>query len=764
LTSKDRSHWSFKKLDSPKPLKVRDQDWVRNPIDAFILAKLEQSGLKPSPPADRPTLLRRVTFDLTGLPPTAEEVQAFCRDKSADAYSKVVDRLLASPHYGERWAQHWLDIVRYADSNGYEIDAERSHAWRYRDYVIQALNADKPYDQFVREQLAGDLLARDKQGQENIDLLVAAGFNRCGPVHLVSGNIDPDVSRYEILTEMTGAIGSVFLGMTIGCARCHDHKFDPISQGDYYRLQAFFAASQPKEVDIATAAEKESTAKKRADVEAPLAKLEKQIADLEAPYRARLTEEKKDALEPAIREALAVEEKKQTPEQKKLVEQAKPLLQISWDEVLHALSPPDRERRAKLRGEAHQLEARLPPPLPQAWTLEDGSATPTFLLKRGNFKNKGRKMEPAYPRVLYEKASGGREPPDNKASEGSEPRDNTAADGGESSGGSRTPLAQEGLTKSADRLALANWLTNSDHPLTARVMVNRLWQHHFGKGLVRTPNDFGIRGEKPTHPELLDWLAREFIDHRWSMRHMHRLMVLSNTYQQASKATPAIRRLDPENRLLSRMNRVRLEGETIRDAMLAVTGELNTARGGPPIRVPLEPEVYDLIFTEGEPDNLWPVDLDPRQHTRRSIYLFAKRNVHLPLLETFDQPDTLSSCPVRSTSTFAPQALIMLNGPFVQERSQRFALRLLKDVKNRPQDLIQAGYRSALGREANETEIANGQLFLTGQADLIRDLLRARHQVATPSPLPESIDPAEASALADFCLALLNANEFIYID
>jgi hypothetical protein len=241
-------------------------------------------------------------------------------------------------------------------------------------------------------------------------------------------------------------------------------------------------------------------------------------------------------------------------------------------------------------------------------------------------------------------------------------------------------------------------------------------------------------------------------------------MVLSNTYQQASKATPAIRRLDPENRLLSRMNRVRLEGETIRDAMLAVTGELNTARGGPPIRVPLEPEVYDLIFTEGEPDNLWPVDLDPRQHTRRSIYLFAKRNVHLPLLETFDQPDTLSSCPVRSTSTFAPQALIMLNGPFVQERSQRFALRLLKDVKNRPQDLIQAGYRSALGREANETEIANGQLFLTGQADLIRDLLRARHQVATPSPLPESVDPAEASALADFCLALLNANEFIYID
>ncbi|MFL5243538.1 MAG: DUF1549 and DUF1553 domain-containing protein [Gemmataceae bacterium] len=753
LTNKDRSHWSFKKLDSSKPPKVRDSAWVRNGIDAFILSKLEHASLKPSAAADRPTLLRRVTFDLTGLPPTPEEIDAFCRDTSADAYAKVVDRLLASPFYGERWAQHWLDIARYADSNGYELDAERPHAWRYRDYVIEALNADKPYDRFLTEQLAGDLLARDKKGKEKSDLLVAAGFNRCGPVHLVSGNIDPEESRHEVLTEMTGAVGSVFLGLTIGCARCHDHKFDPISQGDYYRLQAFFAASQPKETDIATPAEKEIDAKKRAAVEGPLAKLQKQISDIEAPCRMKLTEVKKAALEPAIQEALAVEAKNQTPEQKKLVERAKPLLQISWDEVLHALTPVDRERRAKLRAELHKLEAQLPPPLPQAWTLEEGSATPTYLLKRGNFKNKRRKVAPAYPRVLCET------PSDAPVS-----TENTPTEDNKSSKNLAQPQTEQKSLESADRLALAKWLTNPSHPLTAKVLVNRLWQHHFGKGLVRTPNDFGLRGESPTHPELLDWLAKELIDHRWSMKHMHRIMVLSNTYQQSSKATPAVRQLDPENRLVSRMNRIRLEGETIRDAMLKVTGELNPGRGGSPIRVPLEPEVYDLIFTEGEPDNLWPVDPDPRQHARRSIYLFAKRNVHLPLLETFDQPDTLSSCPVRPTSTFAPQALIMLNGAFVQERSQNFALRLLKDAKNDHPELIRAAYRWAFGREPHEREIASGTSFLTEQTALIRDLLQEKHKVATPKPMPAGVNPADAGALVDFCLALLNTNEFIYID
>jgi hypothetical protein len=756
LSEKDRGHWSFKKPETLQPPKVHDQEWVRNAIDAFILAKLEQAELKPAVPADRPTLLRRLTFDLTGLPPTPKEMQSFINDQSPSAYEKVVDRLLASPRHGERWAQHWLDIARYADSNGYEIDADRPHAWRYRDYVIQAFNEDKPYDQFVREQLAGDLLARDKLGQERTKLQIAAGFNRCGQIHLVVGNIDPEESRYEVLTEMTGAVGSTFLGLTLNCARCHDHKFDPVSQGDYFRLQAFFAPSQLKDIEIATKEEKERDEKRRKELEGPLARLQKQIADIEAPYRARLEELKKAAVDPAVREALAVEPKKRTPEQKKLIGQAEPLLKVSWDEVLDALKPVDRERRARLRTELHQLEAKLPPPLPQAWTLEDGNQTPTFLLKRGSLKNKGLKVGPAFPRVLVKEG---------KAHEDPEKQSKSKA--------SLLPFAFDAKTlravlgddtKVPNRLDLANWLTDPEHPLTARVMVNRLWQHHFGKGLVRTPNDFGIRGEKPTHPELLDWLAREFIEHKWSMKHMHRLIVLSNAYQQASRASETSRRADPQNRLLSRMNRCRLEGETIRDSMLAATGELNLDQGGIPVRTPLEPEVYDLIFTESEPDNLWPVDPDPRQHARRSIYLFLKRNVHLPLLETFDQPDTLSSCPVRPTSTFAPQALIMLNGPFAKERANHLALRLLTENPKSVEDRIHAAYRLALGRMVTEAEAAAAREFLSSQGELLRDLLRSRHRIGTPQPIPDSTDPADAAALADFCLALMNSNEFVYID
>jgi hypothetical protein len=757
LSAKDRNHWSFKKPEAFQPPKVHDQEWVRNPIDAFVLAKLEQAGLKPAPSASRLTLLRRITFDLTGLPPTPEEMQSFVSDQSPTAYEKLVDRLLASPRYGERWAQHWLDIARYADSNGYEIDADRPHAWRYRDYVVQAFNEDKPYDQFVREQLAGDLLARDKQGQEKTRLQIAAGFNRCGQIHLVVGNIDPEESRYEVLTEMTGAVGSAFLGLTLNCARCHDHKFDPVSQGDYFRLQAFFARAQLKDIEIASKEEKNHDEQRRKELEGPLARVQKQIADIEAPYRARLEEMKKAAVEPVIREALSVDPKKRTPEQKKLIEQAEPLLKVSWDEVLDALKPLDRERRARLRMEFHQLEAKLPPPLPQAWTIEDGASAPTFLLKRGSLKNKGLKVAPAFPRVLVKEDKPHQDSPEKQLK----------------SRNSFLPFAMDSrslwaafgnMSKAPNRLDLANWLVDPEHPLTSRVMVNRLWQHHFGKALVRTPNDFGLRGEKPTHPELLEWLAREFIEHKWSMKHMHRLMVLSNAYQQASGTPKATRKADPQNRLLSHMNRSRLEGETIRDSMLAATGELNLELGGIPVRTPLEPEVYDLIFTESEPDNLWPVDPDPRQHARRSIYLFVKRNVHLPLLETFDQPDTLSSCPVRPTSTFAPQALIMLNGPFAKERANQFALRLLKEKSENVEDWLRTAYRLAVGRMATEAELAAAKEFLTNQSDLLRDLLRSRHKIATPQPLPDTIDPAQAAALADFCLALLNSNEFVYVD
>jgi hypothetical protein len=730
LTAKDRAHWAFQKPVRPPVPAVRDSHWIRTPIDAFILAALEKAGLGPAPPADRATLLRRVTLDLTGLPPLPSELEAFLNDTRPDAYERVVDRLLASPRYGERWAQHWLDVVRYADSNGYEVDGERPHAWRYRDFVVQSLNEDKPYDRFVTEQLAGDLLASGA-GAANADLLIATGFHRCGPVHLVSGNTDPEVNRLEVLTEMTTGVGAAFLGLTVGCARCHDHKFDPFSQADYYRLQSFFAAARPTDPAIATADEQAAYDKRLAEINSRLDPLRKRVAELEAPYRTRLTEAKRAKLDPIYRDALAVEAKKRTAEQKKLAEHAEILLKVTWDELLEAFGPADRAQRATWRSQIHFLEAQKPPPPARAWAIREGEQTPpTYILHRGDPKRKGALVQPAFPRVLRESPAPGKEQP--------------------------------ALT----RLDLARWLTSSNHPLTARVLVNRLWQHHFGRGLVATPNDFGFRGEPPSHPELLDWLATELIGHHWSLKRMHRLMVLSNTYRQASPVAPnaQAKRVDPDNRLLWRMNRQRLEGEALRDSILAVAGTLNPKLGGSMVRVPLEPEVYELIFTEGEPDGLWSVTPDPREHSRRSVYLFAKRNVRLPFLELFDQPDTLTSCAGRTVSTFAPQALVLLNGPFLQTQSKQFAARLLRECGARVDRQIDRAYRLALARPPQDSELRMAHEFLATQEALIRDRLRAQQPVGLPPAICESVDPATAAALADFCLALLNRNEFLYVN
>jgi hypothetical protein len=743
---------------------VRDRDRVETPVDAFIVARLEKGGLSLAPPADRLTLLRRVTFDLTGLPPTPGELSDFVNDRRPGAFARVVDRLLASPRYGEHWAQHWLDVVRYAESNGYELDAERPHAWRYRDYVIRAFNQDLPYDRFVLEQLAGDELAawarQAKAGARTPDrrtseLLVASGFNRCGPVHLVSGNTDPEVNRQEVLTEMTGSVGSAILGLTIGCARCHNHKFDPISQADYYRLQAYFAAAQPAEVDVATPAERAAYKNRTQSIEARAAPLRKQIADLDAPYRERLTEMKKARLEPAYREALAIAPAKRTPAQQKLAGDAATLIKITWDEVVAALTPADRRTRAGLRSRLHKLEAEMPAPPAQAWTVADQeTAPPTFVLVRGDPKRKGTQVAPAPPRILERRDT------DQRGQRGSLSLPvGLALTTGLPVALSPRPIA------APSRLELARWLTAPDHPLTARVLVNRLWQHHFGRGLVATPNDFGFRGEPPSHPELLDWLARELISSGWSLKHMHRLMLLSSTYRQAGRTTnAAAKKLDPENRLLWHMPRQRLQGEALRDAALAVTGTLYEKMGGPMIRVPLEAEVYEQIFTEGEPDGLWLAHPDHREHGRRSIYLFAKRNVRLPLLEAFDRPDSLTSCPVRPVSTFAPQALILMNGPFMQEHSKRFAARLLGECGGNVDDQVDRAYRLALGRPPRKQERHLARAFLADQAALIRARIQSKQPVSFPPEIPKGVEPAAAAALVDFSLALLNSNEFIYIN
>jgi hypothetical protein len=528
---------------------------------------------------------------------------------------------------------------------------------------------------------------------------------------------------------MVNGVGSAVLGLTVGCARCHDHKFDPLSLGDYYRLQAFFAGTVFKDVDLATDDEKQDLQRKLLSVTIKLSPVKKQIADLEAPYRAKLAAERKAKLDPWTRKAIDTPSNKRTPAQKKLAEAAKPLLKITWDDVLAVLSPADRQKRDALKAEQLRIEDELPSLPPQAWAVTDEKKIPTtHVLRRGDVKRKSVAVTPAFPRVV----------------------------------------AEEGETPK-NRLDLARWLTRPDHPLTARVIVNRLWQHHFGRGIVGTPNDFGTRGDRPTHPELLDWLACELVEptrgEPWTLKRMHKLMVLSATYRQASRVPipPDAATTDPDNRLLWRMNRRRLEAETIRDAVLTVAGTLTREVGGPSVKVPLEPEVYDLIFTEDEPAGLWRVTPDPKQHTRRSVYLFVKRNVRLPMLEAFDQPDTLNSCAARSVSTFAPQALILMNGPFAREQSKAMAADLIRTVGADPAAQVKALYRRAVGRPPREAELRASLAFLGEQAPAIRDRMLARQPIGLPAGLPDGADPAAARALADLCLAVFNTNEFVYV-
>lgn len=658
----DAAHWAFRSPTRPPVPQI--SGLANNPIDAFLPTKGD---------ADRPTLARRLHFDLTGLPPTPAQLDAFLADTDPGAYERLVDRLLASPHFGERWGQHWLDAVRFAESNGYELDGDRPHAWRYRDYVVRAFNADRGYDRFLTEQIAGDELAAGKPPRDVADLLIATGLHRCGPVHIVSGNLDKAAVRQESLNEMVNGLGAAVLGLTVACARCHDHKFDPLPQADYYRLQAYFAAARFSDINIADPAEAKAHADVTKAIEARIAPLKKEIAAIEAPPRARLKAEKTAALPEPARAALAVSVTQRTPEQKKLVEGVQDLIKVPWDELVAALSPDEKSRRAELRRRVRAIEAELPPSLAKAWAVENSGVTPkTHVLKRGDIARKGNEVTPGVPRVI---ASVG-EPPQT-------------------------------------RRELAGWLTRPDHPLTARVMVNRVWHHLFGRGIVGTIHDFGTRGTAPTHPELLDWLAVEFAESGWSVKHVVRLAVTSAAYRSAGR------------------ERKRLDAEAIRDAILVASGALTATVGGPGVRVPLEPEVYDLIFTENEPDDLWSVTPDVAQHTRRSLYLFAKRNVRQPLFEAFDQPDTLGPCNGRSVSTFAPQALILMNGPFARGQAKALADRLANLPAAQRVDVL---YRRALGRLPSDSERRIAASFL------------------------EAGGPFE-----DLCLALFNVNDFVYL-
>jgi Protein of unknown function (DUF1553)/Protein of unknown function (DUF1549) len=703
------THWAFQPVRAVEPPTVKDESWVRTPVDRFVLAKLEEKGLAPAAPATCEQLIRRVTFGLTGLPPTPEEVGAFvtaCNDGKPSTVnsqlSAVTDRLLDSSHYGERWARHWLDVVRFAETDGFEHDAVRKHAWRYRDYVIRAFNDDKPYDRFIREQIAGDELWPDDP-----DAQTATAFSLLGPDMVDSA--DQTQRRLNTLNDATDTTASAFLGLTFGCAKCHDHKSEPFTQRDYYSMQAFFAPAQfERELAIPTASEKAAHAAAMAAYKEKAGPAQSRIDAIERPHRERIYERKLSKLAPEVQEAHRTPKEKRSGQHEAVVQETAAMVNVSDNEVAKALSPDEKAERDRLLEEVGKIPRPTGLPATMAMRNPDRPPPAVHVLARGDYNNPAEEVPPGYPAAMDR-----------------------------STGAGAATAAEKARTASARRADLARWMASPDNTLTARVMVNRIWQHHFGRGIVATPGDFGTKGAAPTHPELLDWLAREFVVRGWSIKAMHRLIVLSAAYAQSSvPAADALAR-DPDNAFVSRQNRMRLEGEAIRDSLLAVSGGLNPKMFGPGVMPPI-PESITATSQN------WTTTPDGTEHTRRSIYIFARRNLRYPLLEVFDAPDSNLPCAERGRSTTAPQALSLLNSAEVVAAASAMAARLLNESPaGAPR--VRHAFRLALGRAPTESETAAALDFLNTAPD------------GEPAP-------TEAAAWTEFCRALFNLNAFVYVE
>ncbi|MGH7172104.1 MAG: PSD1 and planctomycete cytochrome C domain-containing protein [Gemmataceae bacterium] len=680
ISERDRAHWAFQAIKRPPIPAVKNQQWVRNPIDAFILAKLEARAFSPNPSATKRELIRRVSYDLTGLPPTLRQVEEFVADASPDAYEKLIDRLLASPRYGEKWGRHWLDLVRFAETNSYERDGRKPNAWRYRDYVIRAFNDDKPYDRFLREQLAGD-----EMPGAGADGIIATGYYRLGIWD--DEPTDREQARYDGLDDIVATTGQVFLGLTVDCARCHDHKIDPIPQKDYYRLLSFFHNINPYRNGGPSD--------------------ERSIASDSESKRA--FEQKRNELQ----ETLSVFE----TDFRKLYEQ------------IHGKSPQPRElprlirsEGAKLLGDERyrryaerrrQLQILLRRKIGGEAALcvtEAGSRAPdTFVLFRGNAHVKGDKVEPAFPVVL-----GGVKPV--------------------------VPSPPPGAKTCGRRLALANWMSAPDNPLTARVMINRIWQFHFGRGIVRSSSNFGLQGDRPTHPKLLDFLADEFVRRGWSMKAMHRLILTSNAYRMSSRANDKALSVDPTNDLFWRFDIRRLTAEEIRDSILALSGTLNLKMYGPGVFTAIPREV---LAGQSMPGSGWGQSSFDEQ-CRRSIYVHVKRSLLTPILESFDTAETDRSTAVRFVTTQPTQALALLNGEFVHKQAGLFAERVRREAGGERDKQVRLALTLATTRPPRDAEVRRGVELIDG--------LKTKGDVRTEA------------ALQYFCLVVLNLNEFVYVD
>lgn len=649
-------HWAFQPVKNPRPVIIEPNSWVRNPIDAFVLSRLRKEGIAPAPEADRHTLLRRLFLDLVGLPPTPRQVADFVADQRPDAYERVVDLLLASPHFGEQFGNHWLDLARYGDSDGFEQDGQRPSAYRWRDWVIQAINSDMPFDRFTIEQLAGDLLPKATPAQ-----LLATGFHRNTPTNR-EGGIDKEEARLQAIVERVGTTGTVWLGLTVGCAECHAHKFDPLSQAEFYQLYAFFN-DQVDEADL------------------PLPPTE---ADLLQYEQAKVAFEKRLQ---SLREQIA----KSGPEEREALERTLTRIQRR---------PPS-------------------PPKPSLAVFRPAAAARhTHVHKGGNFRQAGQEVRPGTPAAL---------PP---------------------------LVARAGGNQSADRLDLARWLVDPANPLTARVEANRIWQYLFGKGIVATPEDFGVMGDPPTHPELLDYLASYLRSHGWSRKSLVRHIATSSTYRQASLSRPELAKVDPNNNLLARQNRFRLSAEVVRDVYLATAGLLNQSVGGPGMRPETPPGFKEFAYRF-----TWNTDAAPECH-RRGMYIFFQRNMVFPLLRTFDRSDSNVTCVRRERSNTPLQALTQLNDPELIGAASALARRVLHEAPPTQKGRIDHVVRLCYGRPASDRENRFlAQLWAElhdhydQQTESVAGLAELRHNLAA--------SPAELAAWIAVARVLMNTDQFI---
>jgi hypothetical protein len=746
FTEADRKWWAFQKPIRHEIPQVAGERWNAHPIDAFLKRALHEKGLEAAPQADRRTLIRRAYLDLVGLAPPREVVEEFVNDRSPDAWEQQVERLLASPHYGERWGRHWLDVARYADSWGHIHDDDNPDAWRYRDYIIQSFNQDKPYDQFILEQLAGDEL-----DEVTYDSLIATGFHRIAPRVLFREKQNPHY-RYDYLNDMIATTSRAFLGLTVACARCHDHKFDPISQMDYYRMEAIFFPYIDYDHPLAPAEEAAAFEARKEEIDSQTRVLRDQIRDIEEPYRMAAFQERLKTFPEDVQTAVNTPEEQRTPGQNLLAQQVLSVRDAGGRGRRLEMSEADSKVVEQLNQQLRELRKQMPEPLPVAAGIRDGdyrftpdgpgdTPVPGTTAKRirvdfeGSFvPQAGKPYNP--PPLRY--------PPMSSPEEGQviEPGFLSIVSGG---GPAEIASLNNGRLSSGRRRALAEWLVSPDNPLTARVMVNRIWHHHFGRGIVSTPSNFGRMGNLPSHPQLLDWLATEFVRQKWSIKSVHRLIMTSQAYQmEAGFYRSENAEKDPDNVYLWRFPMQRVEGEVVRDLILSTSGQLNLEAGGPPFFPALPAAVREETKRVGK----WVLTKEEPSTWRRSIYSYWKRARKHPMFEVFDQPDTMVSCEQRNTTTVPTQALTLLNNEFSLLQSQHFAERVREAAGDTPEAQVKTAYEIALSRDPKPAEMADNLAFLEE---------RRGHHASKPAGDPVLL------ALTDLCNVILNLNEFVYV-